>query len=229
MAEVLPAHARRDGQCFPAGIRRTKSAQSALFRAASPPQDARSWRHGFREERGALRRSSTEPLNQRGARPSRRTRPERTDRPAERPRYRPAPGDEPEPVSRAVKVRVGQEESRAPPSSPLHSPSSSEQSSPTLNTATPVFSFLFKAEDDTAARPVPSLQVDYLSHEWREEDIWSSWRHVVSQRKTYGEVSRLENASWRTWAKHKNNLRTIAPQKLNWYFHSPLAGRSSRF
>jgi hypothetical protein len=229
MAEVLPAHARSDGRCFPGGIRRTKSAQSALFLAASPPQDVRSWRHDFNDERGALRRSSTEPLNQRGPRRSRRTRSERADRPAERPRYRPAPGDEPEPVSRAVRVRMDQDESRAPPPSPLHSPSSSEASSPTLNTAAPIFSFLFKAEDDSAARPLPSLQVDYLSHEWREEDIWSSWRHVVSQRKTYGEVSRLENASWRTWAKHKNNLRTIAPQKLNWYFHRPSAGWSSRF
>jgi hypothetical protein len=209
MAEVLSAGG---GRCFPGGIRRTKSAQSALFLAAAPPHDAREWRREFDEERGGtLRRSSTEPLGSR--RNSRRTTRQ------ERPRYRPAPGDEPEAPAGARRGRIHQEESRAPPSSPLNSPSSSQASSPVLNNATPVFSFLFKAEDDTAARPLPSLQVDYLSHEWKEEDIWSSWRHVVSQRRTYGEVSRLENASWRTWAKHKNNLRTIAPQKLNWYVH----------
>lgn len=45
--------------------------------------------------------------------------------------------------------------------------------------------------DDTAVKSEPSRQVDFLSHEWREEDIWSSWRHIVSQRKTiYGERSR---------------------------------------
>ncbi|KAM3415521.1 Uncharacterized protein BST61_g9042 [Cercospora zeina] len=71
--------------------------------------------------------------------------------------------------------------------------------------------------DDTAVRQEPSRQVDFLSHDWREEDIWSSWRHIVSQRKTvYGERSRLENASWRTWAKTKFDLRTVSPERLNW-------------
>ncbi|KAF2210854.1 hypothetical protein CERZMDRAFT_121680 [Cercospora zeae-maydis SCOH1-5] len=71
--------------------------------------------------------------------------------------------------------------------------------------------------DDTAVRHDPSRQVDFLSHDWREEDIWSSWRHIVSQRKTlYGERSRLENASWRTWAKTKFDLRTVSPETLNW-------------
>ncbi|TKA68101.1 hypothetical protein B0A55_08570, partial [Friedmanniomyces simplex] len=70
--------------------------------------------------------------------------------------------------------------------------------------------------DDTALKQEPSQHVDYLSHEWREEDIWSSWRHIVSQRKVYGQKSRLENASWRTWAKSKYHLRTISPETLNW-------------
>lgn len=71
--------------------------------------------------------------------------------------------------------------------------------------------------DDSAVRQEPSRQVDFLSHEWREEDIWSSWRNIVSQRKTvYGERSRLENASWRTWAKAKFDLRTVSPEQLNW-------------
>ena len=71
--------------------------------------------------------------------------------------------------------------------------------------------------DDTAIKQEPSRHVDYLSHNWREEDIWSSWRHIVSQRKYYGPKSRLENASWRTWAKSKYRLRTVSPEKLNWY------------
>jgi hypothetical protein len=70
--------------------------------------------------------------------------------------------------------------------------------------------------DDTMIREEPSRHVDYLSHDWREEDIWSSWRHIVSQRKVYGQKSRLENASWRTWAKSKYRLRTVSPEKLNW-------------
>lgn len=71
--------------------------------------------------------------------------------------------------------------------------------------------------DDTAIREEPSQHVDYLSHNWREEDIWASWRHIVSQRRVYGQKSRLENASWRTWAKSKYRLKTISPETLNWY------------
>ena len=70
--------------------------------------------------------------------------------------------------------------------------------------------------DDTAIKIEPSRHVDYLSHDWQMEDIWASWRHVVSQRKVYGQRSRLENASWRQWAKYKGRLRTISPETLNW-------------
>lgn len=76
--------------------------------------------------------------------------------------------------------------------------------------------------DDTAIREEPSQHVDYLSHNWREEDIWASWRHIVSQRRVYGQKSRLENASWRTWAKSKYRLQTISPETLNWYYHPGL-------
>lgn len=73
------------------------------------------------------------------------------------------------------------------------------------------------AEDDTSMRHEPSRHVDYLSHEWKEEDIWSSWRYITSRRKQYGNSSRLENASWRTWGKTKHRLSTVSPAKLNWY------------
>jgi hypothetical protein len=73
-----------------------------------------------------------------------------------------------------------------------------------------------KAEDDLAAVSMPSRQVDYLSHEWREEEIWASWSYIVARRKQFGERSRLENASWRSWAKQRNKLNTISPKKLNW-------------
>ncbi|QIW98034.1 hypothetical protein AMS68_003552 [Peltaster fructicola] len=70
--------------------------------------------------------------------------------------------------------------------------------------------------DDTAVGQQPSQHVDYLSHNWREEDVWSSWRHIVSQRRVYGQQSRLENAAWRTWVKNKYKLRTVSPETLNW-------------
>jgi hypothetical protein len=72
------------------------------------------------------------------------------------------------------------------------------------------------AEDDSAVRSQPSRHVDYLSHNWKEEDIWSSWKLIVSKRKAYNNSARLENASWRTWAKSKNRLKTVSPETLNW-------------
>ncbi|RSL47954.1 hypothetical protein BHE90_016284 [Fusarium euwallaceae] len=73
-----------------------------------------------------------------------------------------------------------------------------------------------QAEDDTAVASRPSHQVDYLSHDWREEDIWSSWRYVVARREELCNGARLENASWRAWTKVKNDLKTIPPESLNW-------------
>ncbi|XXG94617.1 hypothetical protein Hte_000874 [Hypoxylon texense] len=73
-----------------------------------------------------------------------------------------------------------------------------------------------RAEDDTAVARHPTQHVDYLSHEWREEDIWSSWRYIVSKRGEYINGPRLENASWRTWMKAKYKLKTVTPETLNW-------------
>jgi hypothetical protein len=74
-----------------------------------------------------------------------------------------------------------------------------------------------RATDDTGVRIQPTRHVDYLSHNWKEEDIWSSWRHVISKRDVYSNSARLENASWRTWVKAKNKLKTVSPETLNWY------------
>ncbi|KAJ5212744.1 uncharacterized protein N7498_004390 [Penicillium cinerascens] len=90
------------------------------------------------------------------------------------------------------------------------------------------------AADDTSVEEEPSRHVDYLSHEWREEDIWASWRYVTSRRSDYSNGVRLENASWRTWAKAKHHLGTISPETLNWlkdcdvtWLYGPLKTSSS--
>ncbi|KAJ3580441.1 hypothetical protein NPX13_g121 [Xylaria arbuscula] len=72
------------------------------------------------------------------------------------------------------------------------------------------------AEDDTAVKHHPTQHVDYLSHDWKEEDIWSSWRYITSKRTEFANSARLENASWRTWMKAKYRLRTVSPETLNW-------------
>ena len=74
-----------------------------------------------------------------------------------------------------------------------------------------------KAGDDTTIKSEPTRHVDYLSYNWKEEDIWASWRHIVAHRDVYPNSPRLENASWRTWAKSIHRLRTVSPDILNWY------------
>ncbi|CZR56624.1 uncharacterized protein PAC_06513 [Phialocephala subalpina] len=71
-------------------------------------------------------------------------------------------------------------------------------------------------KDDTMVRDQPSRNVDYLCHDWEEEDIWSSWKHIVSIRKAYGNTGRLENALWRAWTKSQYRLKTVPPETLNW-------------
>ncbi|CAD6454078.1 7a719cf8-a3ba-4979-bf91-ac2bbe77ce52 [Sclerotinia trifoliorum] len=70
--------------------------------------------------------------------------------------------------------------------------------------------------DDIELQIKPSHQVDYLAHDWPEEDLWASWKYIQSHRTAYENGRRLENASWRTWAKKRSNLKTIEPSTVGW-------------
>ncbi|KAI5479193.1 hypothetical protein MNV49_004054 [Pseudohyphozyma bogoriensis] len=63
---------------------------------------------------------------------------------------------------------------------------------------------------------LPSVCVDYLSHDWAEDDVWASWKQMTRHKSEIANGVRLENASWRTWAKQRGNLKTISPETLNW-------------
>ncbi|PQE18731.1 phosphatase type 1 complex subunit Hex2 Reg1 protein [Rutstroemia sp. NJR-2017a BBW] len=90
--------------------------------------------------------------------------------------------------------------------------------------------------DDTAVQVQPSHHVDYLAHDWPEEDLWASWKYVQSNRSAYENSRRLENASWRCWAKKRSNLKTIAPETVDWmkdcdttWLYGPLHKAGSKF
>jgi hypothetical protein len=98
----------------------------------------------------------------------------------------------------------------APAEEPRETEPSTEPSVPhTSDTPTEV-------SDDIAVRQEPTQHVDYLAHEWREEDIWASWSYVSRRRGRVNNHTRLENASWRQWTKTKNDLKTVSPESLNW-------------
>ncbi|OCF56147.1 hypothetical protein L486_06088 [Kwoniella mangroviensis CBS 10435] len=82
-------------------------------------------------------------------------------------------------------------------------------------TSLPIDSSAAPSVEDIQDR-LPSICVDYLSHDWSEEDVWASWRNMTRHKHEIANGVRLENASWRTWQKQRNKLKTISPETLNW-------------
>lgn len=70
--------------------------------------------------------------------------------------------------------------------------------------------------DDMSICSQPTRNVDYLSHLLREEDLWASWKHVVSHKQAYRQSTRLKNASWRAWAQTRSKLELFPAESLNW-------------
>ena len=71
-------------------------------------------------------------------------------------------------------------------------------------------------DDSGITTRLPSICVDYLSHDWAEDDVWTSWKAMTRHKSEIANGVRLENASWRTWAKQRGKLKTISPETLNW-------------
>ncbi|KAI5952002.1 REG1 [Candida jiufengensis] len=92
------------------------------------------------------------------------------------------------------------------------SPIASPTTTPTLNLQSPELI----PYDDSDLTAEPSRHVDYLSHQWDVSDISKSWRYVISKKRDVANAARLENASWRTWAQRRSNLKTISPEVVNW-------------
>lgn len=94
---------------------------------------------------------------------------------------------------------------------------SASDTSPTTSLNSGIADLFFRAREDIAFKEEATIQVDYLTHDWSEEDIWCSWRRLVANRKAILNSSRLENACWRSWARSKYHLKTVSPEALNWY------------
>ncbi|KAK3841259.1 MAG: hypothetical protein J3R72DRAFT_445752 [Linnemannia gamsii] len=76
-------------------------------------------------------------------------------------------------------------------------------------------------DDTDAGRLIPTtrpaLAIDYLGNGWcNEDDIAASWKFMTKQKNDLINGLRLENASWRNWAKQRHNLKTVSPKTLNW-------------
>ncbi|KAG0235550.1 hypothetical protein BGW42_005163 [Actinomortierella wolfii] len=76
-------------------------------------------------------------------------------------------------------------------------------------------------DDSDAGRVIPTNRpataIDYLGNGWNnEDDIAASWKFMTKQKNDMINGLRLENASWRNWAKQRHNLKTVSPRTLNW-------------
>jgi hypothetical protein len=221
MAQVLAVQPPNDGHRMPSsGLRRNKSSQTLLINATTTSTPRRSRKQlpvedytaPVKSKRPAKVASYDHSSDGNPSQTSsilRRTESETTLHAPHKRRLRPTerPYDSP-----AVTII---ESTQAPPSSPLTSSPPIEQIHPGGSLVSTQVVYL-KSEDDTSIKPEVSRHVDYLTYDWQEEELWNSWRHIVSNRSVYGERSRLENASWRTWWKQKNSLNTLAPERLNW-------------
>lgn len=91
--------------------------------------------------------------------------------------------------------------------------------SPSVSPPPPDNDKLLPQDDNDVVRE-PQRHVDYLSHHWKESEISNSWKYIIAKKKKTDiddvNTARLENASWRTWAKARNNLKTVSPEILNW-------------
>src|SRR5882757_3982698 len=77
---------------------------------------------------------------------------------------------------------------------PEHSPKQDDHQSQLSNPTVDITAFVRKtAQDDQEITLEPTSYVDYLSHEWKEEDIWLSWSYIVRRRGNIANSVRLEN------------------------------------
>ncbi|KAJ5195526.1 uncharacterized protein N7498_008964 [Penicillium cinerascens] len=70
--------------------------------------------------------------------------------------------------------------------------------------------------DEEALEEKPLINVDYLSHVWREEDIWVTRRFVLREKSALKNSIRLENALWRTWTQCQQQLNIVPSDRVDW-------------
>ena len=71
--------------------------------------------------------------------------------------------------------------------------------------------------DDSSFTHDAKQNVDYLSLEWEEEDIWYTRRYIRRGRNQLKNYRRLENALWRAWKMKELRLPYFPSRLLQWY------------
>lgn len=75
---------------------------------------------------------------------------------------------------------------------------------------------MIQIHDDLTIEERASQNVDYLSFEWKPEDLWAT-RYYLRQRKPHSRIhQRLSNALWRAWTKIERELPCSSPELIEW-------------
>lgn len=73
------------------------------------------------------------------------------------------------------------------------------------------------AFDDSMVTHEATQNVDYLSLEWKVEDIWDTRKYIHRRRAQLKNYRRLDNALWRVWAKQGKGLPYFPSRLIQWY------------
>jgi ankyrin repeat protein len=93
----------------------------------------------------------------------------------------------------------------------------------TTEDSTPSSAVCFLAQDDIyIKREVSTRSVDFLTYEWKGDELMASWRHAASTSCEFENRERLANASWRTWSKVYHKTEEVPPSSVNWYYDHSL-------
>lgn len=105
------------------------------------------------------------------------------------------------------------------------------------NVVTKKFSHLSSSNDHL----ITEFAIDYFQYQFDEIEIHNCWK-IIHNANSYEndniplstDIDRLENISWRKWAKMKFELEEVPPEMVNWYkdcditwLYGPLAGSST--
>ncbi|OJJ30063.1 hypothetical protein ASPWEDRAFT_699595 [Aspergillus wentii DTO 134E9] len=70
--------------------------------------------------------------------------------------------------------------------------------------------------DDLAIYDNPQSNVDYLSHEWKYEELWPTRRHIRKANLDWAYYCRLENALCRAWMKGRDSRQAFPATGIEW-------------
>ncbi|CAG8071488.1 unnamed protein product [Penicillium nalgiovense] len=72
------------------------------------------------------------------------------------------------------------------------------------------------AFDDSMVTHEATQNVDYLSLEWKVEDIWDTRKYIRRRKAQLKNYRRLDNALWRVWAKQGKGLPYFPSRLIQW-------------